>query len=295
VKVWPEKTIDTEFKDLGDLGFTGALQDRQFAYLRDQGYTNALDDMLAALRGGAGGSSLLSLLQNSTAGFFYPVETTRLFQDDSDVSSSQYVLSDSDPIGLHVDAMAGVTVTEGSPRTFSGLGDELVTNGGFDTDLSGWTFDNTDPITIVTTWDVGGYATLTRGSGGITGSPEQTFSGLEVGKAYLLQFDILSGGAERITLIWAAMGLSTQSKSGVGTYSIVGVYAGGTSFIKFWNTGNNEFANIDNVSVRELPGLHATQATSADRPLWDETEEAWELDGVSDHIQHARRCIFWSD
>jgi glycine/D-amino acid oxidase-like deaminating enzyme len=48
VKVWTEKTTDTEFKDLGDLGFTGALQDRQFAYLRDQGYTNALADMLAA-------------------------------------------------------------------------------------------------------------------------------------------------------------------------------------------------------------------------------------------------------
>jgi hypothetical protein len=53
VKVWTEKNTDTEFKDLGDLGFTGALQDRQFAYLRDQGYTNALDDMLAALRGGS--------------------------------------------------------------------------------------------------------------------------------------------------------------------------------------------------------------------------------------------------
>jgi hypothetical protein len=53
VRIWPLKTVDEEYTDLGE-GFSGSLQDRQFAYLRGEGYTNSLADMLAAFDPEAG-------------------------------------------------------------------------------------------------------------------------------------------------------------------------------------------------------------------------------------------------
>lgn len=52
MKIFPDKTQDEEFKDLGALGWTGSLNDRQFQYLRDAGYSGSLTDMLAAAKGG---------------------------------------------------------------------------------------------------------------------------------------------------------------------------------------------------------------------------------------------------
>jgi hypothetical protein len=51
VRIWPLKTVDEEYADLGG---TGSIQDRQFAYLRGEGYTNSLADMLAAFDPEAG-------------------------------------------------------------------------------------------------------------------------------------------------------------------------------------------------------------------------------------------------
>jgi hypothetical protein len=57
VRIWPLKTVDEEYTDLGTEGFSGSLQDRQFAYLRGEGYTNSLADMLAAFDPEAGGTT----------------------------------------------------------------------------------------------------------------------------------------------------------------------------------------------------------------------------------------------
>ncbi len=54
MRIYTDRTVDAEFKDLGDLGFTGALNDRQFAFLRDAGYTNSLADMMYQHRSGGG-------------------------------------------------------------------------------------------------------------------------------------------------------------------------------------------------------------------------------------------------
>lgn len=50
MRIWPEKTVDQEFADLGTAGWSGTLNDRQFAYLRDAGYTGGLADMMFQLR-----------------------------------------------------------------------------------------------------------------------------------------------------------------------------------------------------------------------------------------------------
>lgn len=54
MRVHPEKTVDEEFKWLGDLGYTGTINDRQFKYLRSLEYTGALPDMFGKLNSGYG-------------------------------------------------------------------------------------------------------------------------------------------------------------------------------------------------------------------------------------------------
>ena len=48
MRVYPELTVDGEFQALGDLGYTGTLNDRQYNYLSYLGFTGALSDLLYA-------------------------------------------------------------------------------------------------------------------------------------------------------------------------------------------------------------------------------------------------------
>ena len=50
MRVYPTSTQDAEFKALGDLGFLGALNDRQFSFLRSEGFVGSLADMFRAYR-----------------------------------------------------------------------------------------------------------------------------------------------------------------------------------------------------------------------------------------------------
>ena len=51
MRIYPDKTVDEEFKDLGDLGYTGSLNDRQFAFLTAQGLFGALADKFSQWSG----------------------------------------------------------------------------------------------------------------------------------------------------------------------------------------------------------------------------------------------------
>jgi hypothetical protein len=47
MRIYPGTTVDYEFEELGNLGYEGTLNDRQFAALRAEGLTGALPDMFA--------------------------------------------------------------------------------------------------------------------------------------------------------------------------------------------------------------------------------------------------------
>jgi len=47
VRVYPELLVDEEFTELGDLGYTGTLNDRQYGFLRGLGFLGSLADMMA--------------------------------------------------------------------------------------------------------------------------------------------------------------------------------------------------------------------------------------------------------
>lgn len=50
MRVYPEQTVDEEFKSLGDAGYTGSLNDRQYSFLVDQGLFGSLPDLMYAWR-----------------------------------------------------------------------------------------------------------------------------------------------------------------------------------------------------------------------------------------------------
>jgi hypothetical protein len=166
-----------------------------------------------------------------------------------------------DTVGFQLDTSQGAGYSGGS---FTGLGSELVTNGTFDTDVSGWTATRaTTSISSgamrVTSTDANGFAK----QGPIT---------VEVGKTYFYSFDItaIEGINSRLQ-----MGSSNNSSSyiigsNVGSFSGVFVATTEELHIRIYaeiSGDPGDYIEVDNISVRELPGNHAVQTTAAARPV----------------------------
>ena len=83
MRIWPEKTVDQEFADLGTAGWSGTLNDRQFAYLRNAGYTGGLADMMFQLRTAPviPAFTPASIFTGTDEGFWADVTPSRLWQD----------------------------------------------------------------------------------------------------------------------------------------------------------------------------------------------------------------------
>jgi hypothetical protein len=200
-------------------------------------------DRLLRNRPKAGGLSLAgkikALFSNGEQGWWFdPSNFATLFQD---AAGTTPVTAVEQPVGLQLDLSKGLV-----------LGPELVTNGDFTTNLSGWT-------TSTFTW-VAGKAQSPAGDGIL----EQTVS-VTVGKWY-----------EVTAAVTAASGGNTLRLNVFGT--TVDVVAGGfTSFKVFaanslfrvvsFNSPSAYRGSIDNISVKELPGNHRFQTTSANRPV----------------------------
>ena len=148
-------------------------------------------------------------------------------------------------------------------------GAELVTNGTFNTDLSGWTSNNLGGST--NTWQSPGYALLSRSNN------QQTIYQLlttVTGKQYRLQFNVsnVTGGG----------GLYVEAQNGVTQFpggspniaSLTGITADGTYYIEFVAQSTNTIINfhmevaavcscrLDNVSVKAIAsaGIEAISA-----------------------------------
>jgi hypothetical protein len=137
------------------------------------------------------------------------------------------------------------------------LGPELVTNGTFDTDTdwtkgAGWTIADGVASRIAT----GSFTNLS-----------QIIASLTPTSGYVIEVTatVAAGAFDMRLGAGIAVGL-VATISDTGQYSFrVGTIVTGTS-ITF--VGSPTFAGtIDNISVRELKGNHATQATTAARPL----------------------------
>jgi hypothetical protein len=156
------------------------------------------------------------------------------------------------------------------------LGSELVVNGTFDSDTSGWNV--TAPVTIDS---ISGQANINRSGGSVTGFPRQDI--LTEGVTYLIQLDVISSSHN----VSAYVGGEEVVFSAIGTH-VVRVAAGSDGLgLRIGPTGaSNATCIVDNISVKEIPGNHATQSVSASRPTYrtDGTLHWLEFDGVDDNM-----------
>lgn len=141
------------------------------------------------------------------------------------------------PVGLMLDKSKGLV-----------LGPELVMNGGFDTDVSGWTRD--------ISWVASGIARVTTST--ISG-PYQTLTTV-VGRRYNVTARLLTSTTQARVRINTDNGLLTtvaetaDVSSGVLTLSFVATSTTSTVYLRNAAAGITDW---DNISVRELPGNHA--------------------------------------
>jgi hypothetical protein len=257
MRIYPNLTVDGEFKTLGDLGYTGALNDRQFTFLRAQGYQNSLADMMGSWKS----YSPLILFSASEPGVWYdPSDITTLFQD---TSGTTPVTATGQSVGLMLDKSKGLA-----------LGSELVTNGNFSAGSTGWT--------LGLGWSVtGGAASIT-----VSLATNALTQGIGVaGKTYQITYTIVSVSAQGFRVF--AGGSSGVLRTSAGTYTEL-IQCGSTNnLVGVAASAIGTTGTIDNISVKELPGNHATQSTGASRPTYmiDGTGRPYlSFDGVDDSM-----------
>ncbi len=179
------------------------------------------------------------------------------------------------PVGLVLDKSAISAAQLARLKSGATLSDalvdqpDLVSNGSFASNLSGWTV-GTDAAQVIPTWVAPGRVSLTRGAGSLDGF-SQVISGVVAQKAYLVELDLVSATAGSITVALGGGALVGVTTPGRVRFVIV---AGG-ALLRLWPQSSNATVVIDNISVKEIPGIVAQQATTSKRPQ----RACWPLGG----------------
>ena len=208
----------------------------------------ALTPIAQALKGlGLFGFSMYSLFRNNEQGVWYdPSDMSTLFQD---AAGTIPVTAMEQPVGLMLDKRLGLV-----------RGPERLTNGDFAAGSTGWVVSGEDATHIVTFTD--GKVRYQSD----TTSPVlvvQQNGALEVGKWYEVT---------TVVSAWAGGSIKTDSlggavlATGVGTFTVRAFAPASTALTIARNSANVDIT-IDSISVRELPGNHASQATTASKPV----------------------------
>jgi hypothetical protein len=197
---------------------------------------------------------VLELLRAAGKKAFFPSTnpSTGWWQDSTRVTQAAL----EQPVGWIDDLSLGLT-----------LGADLVTNGGFDTD---------------TWWTKTGAASITGGVGKLSGISSLDRAALvTAGKSYVITFTIVvRAGSVRAQL----GGTQGVTYSASGTYTNTILAAGGTTLYLVGVAATD--ADVDNVTLKELPGYHATQATSLNRPTY--TKKVNVFTSTTDTVSTAR-------
>lgn len=192
-----------------------------------------------------------ALFASGSQGFWYdPSDFSTMFQDSAGTTP---VTAVEQPVGLILDKSQGLEV-----------GNELVSNGDFSDGSTGWTNASIGTGTFSV---AGSAATLTGTDGSNRGALRQAITCV-VGRTYRVtaavagaQLNIAVGSATTLD------GTGGVAVTNIGAVTFVVVASATTMYVKAWNIASGGTATIDNISVRELPGNHASQSTSASRPV----------------------------
>jgi len=172
------------------------------------------------------------------------------------------------------------------------IGSELVTNGTFDTDVSGWTADTDGTISYSS-----GTLLYTGTSTGPTFMTVEQLNLFTAGKVYRISLDLVtnSDSANAIRLR-----SNTTSEIGnmtaTGTYEFTFVATGSDSYLRIGIVGGlaGESFSIDNVSVREINPLSVSigmdgRITYADEGLTNTATLLYWQDDSNNFIRHRLR------
>lgn len=195
------------------------------------------------------------IVQRDNGAWFDPSDMSTLYQD---AAGTTPVTAVEQPVGLMLDKSRGLMP-----------GPELVSNGTFDSGTEGWVSSAAYPANITATGGVCSFTSLY--SNARIRPPEITTN---IGAMYTVTITILSLAT---TVIVRPSTESSQGVSGtslgdliinsVGTYTFMFKARTTTTYLWVINNGAiGTVVSLDNVSVRELYGNHATQSITASRP-----------------------------
>jgi hypothetical protein len=196
--------------------------------------------------------SIASLFANGEQGWWYdPSNFATLFQDSAGTTP---VTAMEQPVGLQLDLSKGLV-----------LGPELVSNPGPGfTTSTGWTAQTGGVSTVS-----GGNLTLTTTITSYATIPITTV----IGKSYLLSTNIVSaftsGGFYAVRKsddLAVNVNIVTAKSNSTGVGQCVFTATATTSYIVLQNNGAGQIT-VAYASVKELPGNHRFQSTSANRPV----------------------------
>jgi hypothetical protein len=194
-------------------------------------------------RGGFSPSALFALAEPGV--WFDPSDLSTLYQD---TAGTTPVTTTGQSVGLMLDKSKGLV-----------LGPELVTNGDFSSG-TGWTTNTGWSITGGAA--VGAAVSTSLFGGGVTPV---------AGRTYRVDFDVISYTSGSLFVTVGGNFSGNPSLTGAamapGRKSVYVVSGSSPSRgVEFY--GGSIAATIDNISVKELPGNHAVQATTANRPIY---------------------------
>jgi hypothetical protein len=213
-----------------------------------------------------------ALFGNGEVGAVYdPSDFSTLFQDSAGTTP---VTANGQPVGLLLDKSKGLV-----------LGAELVTvaaDRDFSSDTGYWTKM--------------GFVTISGGAAHIN-NPDGSLSYLSrtglttAGKTYTVTLDaVVRAGAARLTNS-AGDAYASITASGAKSFTFV---ATGTGILGFTRLGVTD-VDLDNISVRELPGNHARQTTLDARPTYRTAPSRIDYDGVNDALVTAFAASLGTD
>ena len=209
-----------------------------------------------------GGWTPAQLFLASEQGAWYdPSDFSTMFQDSYGTTP---VTAVEQPVGLILDKSQGLV-----------LGSELVANGTFDAGTTGWIAGNSASLSVV------GQNLRVQHDGGNYPIAAYNISTV-AGKTYMVHFSVTRGTSPNgialraLNLSYGSGGAQLSGsgyKTASGDYVCVFKAVSSASHIYFIvNTQTvGTYDDVDNVSIRELSGNHASQDTAASRPVLKET------------------------